>query len=184
MTKLFLQSDAQDRSRPPFTRFFPSQAGLVREIQVSEMTQMWICLRHVRHPLYTVIASPVTNSQSQLDGHSDSWANFTIQEKFTLESSCSLTSYKYFHLRAVNVKSLLFLEMLDPALPSQAARGTIRVGTTELLKHKNLFLKMAAVKCWRKSLQNAGAKGSQKISLIGKRIDSGQAFFQLQDGTD
>ena len=74
--------------------------------------------------------------------------------------------------------------MLDPTLPSQAARGTIRVGTTELLKQKNLFLKMAAVKCWHKSLQNADAKGSQKISLIGKRIVSGQAFFQLQDRTD
>ena len=30
-------------------------------------------VRHVRHPLYTVVASPVvTKSQSQLDGHSDS----------------------------------------------------------------------------------------------------------------
>ena len=58
------------------------------------MTQMWICPRHVRHPLYTVIASPVTNSQSQLDGHSDSWANFAIQKNLRLIHRV--------HLRAVN----------------------------------------------------------------------------------
>ena len=34
-------------------------------------------VRHVRHPLYTVIASPVTESQSQLDSHSDSRLRFS-----------------------------------------------------------------------------------------------------------
>ena len=77
------------------------------------MTQMRLCPRHVRHPLYTVIASSVvTESQSQLDGHSDSRPHSPRKLR--------QLSHRRVHLRAVNVKSLLCLEMLDPTLPREA----------------------------------------------------------------
>ena len=123
-------------------------------------------VRHVRHPLYTVIASPVTESQSQLDSHSDSRLRFSRKlRQLSHRWSCFVPTFSWNpqwlqwltcckckefalswndwsdpprqrqrHLRAVNVKSLLGLEMLDPALSSKARRRTIVVGTAELLK--------------------------------------------------
>ena len=87
-------------------------------------------VRHVRHPLL--------HGRCQSRRHQKSVTVRRPLRLFRFSRKLHQLSHRRVHLRAVNVKSLLCLEMLDPSLPSEAGRGTIGVGTAELLEHKKL----------------------------------------------